>query len=247
MSIKLLTEDDFTPRSFPAAARQFGRKVAIPADYLDKLSAANRARAFTIAQVNNARLLQQARNLLAKAIEDGPAWPQIRRQLLAMFDTAGVPPPALYRLRFAFEENVRQAYSDARRAVLDDPEITGVFAYRQYLTVGNGTAGYKNVRPEHAVLHLKVFAWDDPLWDLFTPPWDYGCRCSFIALTAGQVKRGRLTVWTYRGGQLRPVKGKGKRAGLKPNRRYRRAGPEGPEFDFSGLDDDLRRAIEAAD
>lgn len=174
MPINLLTENDFTPRTFPEAAKQFGRKVAIPADYLEELSAANRARAFTIAKVNNARLLQKARDLLAKAIEEGMAWPDIRRQLLSMFDTAGVPPPALYRLRFAFEENVRQAFSDARRAVLDDPEIAGAFPYRMYLTVGNGTPGYRNVRATHAVLHKKVFAWNDAIWNVFAPPWEHG-------------------------------------------------------------------------
>jgi uncharacterized protein with gpF-like domain len=138
------------------------------------------------------------------------------------------------------QENARRAYADARTAVLDSPEVKAVFGYRMYLTVGNGRPGYRNVRPEHAVLHRKVFRADDPAWRYFTPPWDFGCRCSTIALTAGQVARRKLQVWTYAGGVLRPVNAK-KGVKLGPNKKYHRGGEK---LDLSSLDADLRLIVE---
>ncbi|MCH7995014.1 MAG: hypothetical protein IIB57_11305, partial [Planctomycetes bacterium] len=64
------------------------------------------------------------------------------------------------------------------------------FPFRQYLTVGNGTAGINSVRPEHAMLHGLVFRVDDEFWEYHEPPWEEGCRCFTRGLTEGQVRRG---------------------------------------------------------
>lgn len=242
MSINVLTKDDFRPKSFEEARAAFARKIPLTSDAFDRLASEHRRRAFRIATVNNARLVQQARDMLAKAVEDGRPFAEFRRELLALFDSAGVPRPALYRLQLVFRQNVLHAYSEARREVLDRPEITAAFPYRMYLTVGNGTPGVRNVRPEHAALHRKVFRWNDPFWVEFLPPWDYGCRCTFVALTAADVKRMRVVVWTYKGGMVQPLAGKrGKRFALKPHPDF---GSDKVEFDLSNLDAELRRVVE---
>lgn len=189
MTVSLLSADDFKPKAATEAEASFGRKVAVPSEVFDRLSTEARQQAFRIAGVHKARLLQRARNLVKRAIRDGTPFPTVRRQLQALFADEGVKSPALARLRLIFTQNSAQAYNDARREVLDDPEVTAAFPYRMYMTVGNGTPGFRGVRPTHAALHRKVFAWDDPFWDSHTPPWEFGCRCTTVALTAGQVKR----------------------------------------------------------
>jgi len=243
MPIGALAEADFQPRPHGEAARHFAKKVPLTSEMFDRLTTEQRGRAFRIAKLDNARLVQRARDLLERAVRDGTSFRDFRRSLLEAFGGEGVPAPALSRLRLAFRQNSMAAYNDARRETLDDPEIAGAFPFRRYMTVGNGRAGVNNVRATHAALHGKVFRGDDPFWDIFTPPWEYGCRCTFIALTAGQVRRGRIMVWTYAGGGVRPLTAKAKGRGfpLAPNPRFSRALED---LDLGSLDDDLRKIVE---
>jgi len=243
--INVLSEADFRPRGFAEARRAFDAKVPITEEEFERLSVRNKAQAFKVAQVNNARLLQRIRDIAGRAIEEGTEWRLVRQRLNAEFAAAGIPPAPLNRLRFMFEDSTRRAYSEARVEMLD--EHADAFPYRQYLTVGNGVAGVSNVRAEHAALHRKVFRWDDLAMQpgAFLPPWDYGCRCGVIPLTAGMVRRGRMTVWTYSGGAIRPTDGpQAKRAKpikLEPNPNYDRSAKR---FDLSELDADLRKIVE---
>ncbi len=243
MPISELTKADFTPRSFDEAAKRFAKKVPLSSDDFDRLQAANRSKAFRIFAVNKAQTVQRVRDMMEKAIRDGTSFADFRRQVAAMFEGQGNASPALGRLKLAFRQNAMQAYNDSRRDALDKKEISDAFGFRQYLTVGNGTPGVRNVRDDHAALHGKVFKWNDPFWDRFTPPWDYNCRCTFVALTAGQVKRARLIVWTYKGGHVRPVTDKRpKKIEIKPSRAFNRF--KDAEFDLAGLDADLRSIVE---
>lgn len=42
------------------------------------------------------------------------------------------------------------------------------------------TAGDDKVRAEHAVLHNTTLPIDDPFWDEYLPPLDWGCRCTTV-------------------------------------------------------------------
>ncbi len=239
MPFKLLSKHDFTPKPATEAAESFGRKIAVPSDVFDRISAEAKSKAFRIAGVHKARLVQRARDIVKKAIEEGTPFPDVRRALTALFAKEDIPRPSLARLRLTFQQNAQQAYNDSRRELLDDPEITSAFPFRQYLTVGNGTAGVRGVRPEHAALHNLVFRWDDPFWDAHTPPWDYGCRCTFIALTPGQVKRRKLKVRNL-GFVRKQIKVAGQRKrGIDANAAFVRG-----DLDLSSIDKEIRKAVE---
>ena len=182
MPLSLLTENDFRPKRHTEAERAFGRKVALSKDAFDRLSVANKAHAFSVAQVHNAQLVQAIRDVMGRSIRDGRTFAQIHREILALFDGAGIPKISLQRLRFAYQENARQSYSDARSDAMTDPETAATFPFWRYITVGNGTPGFRGVRADHAVLHGKIFAVDDPFWRRFKPPWDFGCRCGTVHL-----------------------------------------------------------------
>lgn len=240
MTVSILAKTDFAPRSANDAARHFAKKAALTDDVFASLSAAAKRYAFRVAGVHKAHLIQDVRDKILAAIEKGTNWSQVQRELLAKFDTEGVPRPALHRLKMMFTTNAQQAYNDARRDVLDDAEISEAFPFRQYLTVGNGVAGVNNVRAEHAALHGKVFAWDDPFWDEHTPPWGFNCRCTFVALTAGQVKGLGVKVLDLDYVRTRiPVPGTNKR-GIAAQPEFARGGT----FDLSGIDAELRSALE---
>jgi hypothetical protein len=245
MAVTALVKDDFKVKGHVEAARFFGKKTALKSWQFEQLSAANRARAFRIAGVERLRLVQQVRNFIKKAIEDGTPWRDVLNKMEALFGTAGVPKPSLARLRTVYRSNTLHAYAVARNEVLNDPEVVRGFPFRQYLSVGNGRPGVNNVRDVHAGFHAKIFRHDDPFWAHFSPPWEWGCRCFVVALTAGQV--GRKTVWTYKGGALVPVagagKGKPKRLKAKPHPDFDfpRDSFDGKQFDLKGLDAALQR------
>ncbi len=234
MPINVLTETDFRARTFDQAAKQFGRKVPLTTEQFEELAAVQRRHAFRIAEVNNARLIQAVRNRLETAIKQGRSFRDFRLELVRLFEAADIPPPAMHRLKLIFRQNTLQAYSDARSERLDRPDMMEAFPYRQYLTVGNGTPGFKNVRRDHAVLHGLVFRSDDPFWKRYTPPWDYNCRCSFRSVRASEVKRKKLKV--------RGVSHVQRKLKVKPRRDF--GIDSAGEFDLSGLSEELRKAIE---
>lgn len=238
MTISLLQTSDFSPKSFDQAAKALAKKAALSSEDFERLAIANRAHAFRIAGVHNAAVVQQIRDAITRGLREGDTFAQIREELLKLFDTGGIPRPSLNRLRFAFEEQTRQAYATARDQALDTPETAATFSFWQYRTLGD-----RRVRPEHDALDGKVFRVADKSVARFRPPWDFGCRCQRMPLTEGQVKRERLTVWTYGGGSFRPVDRKIKRKGLRiaPNPKYDRSSKR---LRLSGLDADLRRLVE---
>ena len=72
----------------------------------------------------------------------------------------------------------------ARDRVLRSPAVARRFPYWRYVTQLD-----EGVRPNHAALHGKVFAINDPFWDKYNPPWDWGCRCGKIAVNKRQLKK----------------------------------------------------------
>jgi len=239
MPLSVLTKTDFEPKSFAEAWRHFARKAPLTSDAFEKLSVEAKAHAFRVATVHKAKLIQAVRDKVLKAIDAGTSWSEVQRAILAEFDTEGVAKPRLHRLRSMFLMNTQQAYNDARRETLDEPDISEAFPFRQYLTVGNGTAGINGVRATHAALHEKIFAWDDPFWDAHTPPWEWGCRCTFVALTAGQVRALGVKVIDLDYVRRRIAVPGTERKGIPENPGFARG-----TFDLSSIDEELREAVE---
>lgn len=236
MPLSAITKTDFEPKPAIEAARSFARKVALPEDAVERLSEEAKPLAFRMAGIHKALLIQRVRDIMERAIRDGTDFRDVRLRLLEAFDSEGVPAPALHRLRLTFQQNAMEAYNDARRVMLDDPAVTSAFPFRQYLTVSPGSA---SVRPTHAALHGLVFRWDDPFWDEHTPPWEFGCRCTFVALTAGQVKRMGVKVrgvgYIRKGIRVAGQKGRG----IAANPAFARG-----KFNLKGIESELRKALE---
>ena len=227
-SIGALTTKDFTPRPPEEARKKFQEKAALTSEVFERLSAQAKQRAFRIAGVHKARLITAVKRRIDAAMKRGKTWAEARKELVTLFDAAGVPKPTLAHLRQNFVTNTQQAYNDARREVLEEERET--FPYWQYLTVGNGTAGYKGVRAEHAALHKLVFRADDPFWDRHYPPWGFHCRCTVIALTPGQVAALKVSVR-----DLRYVR---KKLRIGPDESFIRG-----RLDLRGIEKELQEAV----
>lgn len=91
------------------------------------------------------------------------------------------------RLELIYRTNMAAAESAGRYK--DFIESAPERPYWQYLAVLDAAT-----RPSHRALHGKVFLWNDPFWNTFWPPLDWGCRCMVRKLTAAQVRRMGLKV-----------------------------------------------------
>lgn len=233
MPVSALTTEDFKPKNLKAARRHFESKVPLTAKEFDQLSAELKQRAFTIAKVNNARVIQRARNIVAKALDGQATYREVRIQLQKLLNVKDLAPGILQRIGIVYRQNALQAFSVARRKAMEHPDVRGVFQFWRYMTVGNGTPGVGGVRAEHARLHGQVFHIDDPIWKVIYPPWGWNCRCFVIPLTERLVKSQGLKV--QNGGKF----------GVAPEEDVKSPSSlfDQQQFDLSGLDPDLREKL----
>lgn len=155
---------------------------------------ADHARAFTVAKAARLDVLSELRDSLDRAIEEGQTLRQFSRELAPRLRKLGwwgvrdgVQLGSWNRLRTIFDTNMRVSYSAAHyRAQIANKEARPYWQYHQIQR--------DSKRDDHAVLHLKVFRADDPIWDRFYPPNGWSCGCWIRALTEAQVKAMGLTV-----------------------------------------------------
>ncbi|NSY36586.1 phage head morphogenesis protein [Pseudoalteromonas sp. JC28] len=181
-----------------AAAYFKSKGYAISDEWHDVLTTAH-AKAFTVARVQSMEVLEAIRKKVDSAIAEGLTAKQFREQLTPELQKLGwwgktkneqgdsVQLGSPYRLNNIYRTNLQTAYMSGRyRRMLARSKT---HPYWQYVAIDDA-----QTRPEHRLLHGKVFRFDDPIWQTIYPPNGWGCRCRVRALTAEQVKARGLTV-----------------------------------------------------
>ncbi|WKS99783.1 phage minor head protein [Gallibacterium salpingitidis] len=161
------------------------------------------ARAFTVAKATRAEILETLRQATTDAIEKGIPESEFIKNLepklrelgwwgkQVVVDSSGnaeiVQLGSPRRLRTILQTNKITAYHTARYAqqmanVDEEP-------YWQYVSVRDS-----RTRASHLALHGKIYRYDDPIWEVFYPPNDWGCRCRVRALSEFRVNKNGLTV-----------------------------------------------------
>ncbi|WP_440053366.1 phage head morphogenesis protein [Pseudoalteromonas sp. T1lg65] len=167
-------------------------------EWHDVLTTAH-AKAFTVARVQSMEILEAIRQYTDTALAEGLTAKQFREQLTPELQRLGwwgktkneqgdsVQLGSPYRLNNIYRTNLQTAYMSGRyRRMLARSKT---HPYWQYVAIDDA-----QTRPEHRLLHGKVFRFDDPIWQTIFPPNGWGCRCRVRALTAEQVKARGLTV-----------------------------------------------------
>ncbi|ASD67713.1 phage minor head protein [Pseudoalteromonas piscicida] len=171
---------------------------AISDEWHDVLTTAH-AKAFTVARVQSMEVLEAIRKYTDTALAEGLTAKQFREQLTPELQRLGwwgktkneqgdsVQLGSPYRLNNIYRTNLQTAYMSGRyRRMLARSKT---HPYWQYVAIDDA-----QTRPEHKLLHGKVFRFDDPIWQIIYPPNGWGCRCRVRALTEAQVKARGLTV-----------------------------------------------------
>ena len=155
-------------------------------------------RAFTVAKMASATLLDDVRKSLDKAMAEGQSFQEWRKDIIPKLqgvwlgktygdlwdgmtpaEQAGKTPPTpeerdrvikASRLETIFRTNMFNAYAAGRyRQLKEDADI---YPYWRYVTAKDSA-----VRPAHRALEGKVFKADDPFWSTHYPPNGFNCRC----------------------------------------------------------------------
>lgn len=161
-------------------------------------------KAFTVAKVTRLDVLQDIRNILQEALDEGKTGRWFEKELTPLLQKKGwwgkketVDPEtgeiervqlgSPWRLQTIYRTNLQTAYMAGRYA--GQMENVDDRPYWMYVAVMDDCT-----RPEHAALNGKVFPYDDPFWDAFYPPNGWGCRCRVVPVTADYVARSGIRI-----------------------------------------------------
>jgi SPP1 gp7 family putative phage head morphogenesis protein len=161
---------------FDEASAFFADKMAMSPEEFAALEDWAKLRAFTVATVTKAEILQDLLDAVQVAIDNGLTLADFRSALDDIMETRGWEGITPWHAETVFRTNIQSAYgagrlSQQRAAAVD-------FPFLMYVTVRDD-----RVREEHAALDGVVRAINDPFWSVYYPPWDYNCRCDAEALS----------------------------------------------------------------
>lgn len=149
-----------------------------------------KARAFAVAGVESADVLQRLRERLAD-LPAGGQWDDIKKDLVTDLSpflvtsddpekAAGQARGAVARAELLLRIHGFQSYSAAAHRELD--EQRDVFTHWKYLSMED-----RKVRHTHAALNGTILPHDSPFWRYHYPPWEWGCRCQVVGMMEDEV------------------------------------------------------------
>lgn len=183
--------DDWEPIiRFPLlenAARSLAeRNILTPREFAE-IGADVKRQAFTVAGQASEQAIEKIRDALVETIDEGPSLKIFREKVEEAVDAGGIGTAHVENI---FRTNIATAFHQGYDEILQHPIVADLFPYQAYIPIRDA-----RVRPEHLALETlgidgtNIYRRDDPFWDLFTPPWNFQCRCSINALTVEAAAR----------------------------------------------------------
>lgn len=166
-------------------------------NWQEQLEAAH-ARAFTVAKATKAEVLETLRLSVENAIKNGVSERDFIKNLQPELERLGwwgkkkiidergkeqtVQLGSPHRLKRTLRTNKITAYHAGRYA--EQMANTDEQPYWQYVAVSDS-----RTRASHLALNMKIYRYDDPIWQTMYPPNDWGCRCRVRALSEFRMQK----------------------------------------------------------
>lgn len=144
--------------------------------------------AFTIAGVEQERIMAQVQAAIAAAIQPGVTIKEIEQAARDAFRTYGVTWQTPFHAETVFRTNIQSALHDARWEMLHDPQINAQVAFLEYEAMEDS-----RVRASHRMMDGVIRPIDDPVWQTWWPPNGYNCRCRVRAISQDEAQRRSLS------------------------------------------------------
>lgn len=144
-------------------------------------------KAFFMSGLERDFILKKVKQVLYNSIKTGSTLKDtihaVETELTPYFEKGLVDEEALtgYRLETVVRTNTNEAYNEGRKAFFQAPELEGYVQAYQYSAILDD-----RVRPNHAWMDAKIYDVNDPIWDVWTPPNGFNCRCLLVPITADE-------------------------------------------------------------
>jgi hypothetical protein len=163
------------------AAESLFRRRILTREQFDAADAAARGQAFTIAGDLSRDTLETIRDVLAETVQEGASLESFKDNLGERLAKSFAGPGHLENV---FRTKVQAAYHDGHDELADHPIVAELFPFQEYLAIHDARARHNHRQLEQLGLNGTNVYWrTDPFWNVFTPPWDYQCRCGINLLT----------------------------------------------------------------
>lgn len=176
---------------FKEAAAFLQKKTPLSESEYKTLDDACRAKAFTVSGYTSLEILQKFLDELADACENGTTKKEFMERMNDFLLRNGYEGLNPFRADVIFRTNMQSAYNAGHYKSMTDETTKKLRPYWKYVTAGDG-----EVRESHAQMDGRIYAADDPIWDIWYPPNGYRCRCSVVSMTKKQVERSGIPVST---------------------------------------------------
>jgi uncharacterized protein with gpF-like domain len=170
-----------------AALKDLAKRRIVTRRDFDVMSEAARRGAFTVARQNTADAVEQIHQALMETIQEGPSHAEFRQKIENRLGSGAI---RAGHLETIYRTNVAAAFAAGQEQIAADPVVRTVLPFARYDAIRDARA-----RPEHLALETlgldgtNAYWASDPLWSLFSPPWDFNCRCTKTFLTVRQAAR----------------------------------------------------------
>lgn len=179
---------------------------AVSWDWRDTWKEAH-AKAFTVAKGMKLDILSDIRGAVDTAMKSGETFGDFKKKLAPILKAKGwwgkvpvdmvphdpdTPPPegvggevwlgSPWRLQTIFRTNLQSSMM-AGRYVQMSAQIKNR-PYWQYIAVMDAST-----RPDHAMMHGRIFLANDPIWNTWYPPNGFNCRCRVKSLSGREIAR----------------------------------------------------------
>ncbi len=158
------------------------KRVGYTAGGYRRLDEAARRYAFTIAGQQRRIVIDAAAEAIRNTLERGDTVRDFARAVRQAAAEAGVDPLSPWRIKQVWQQNVSTALSAGRLASQRSAEVKKVLPSLTYHSIRDGRE-----RADHRALDGMTKPVDDPIWQTYYPPWDWGCRCWVTSTTTTKV------------------------------------------------------------
>lgn len=163
------------------AAARLEAKGAMTRMAFDSVAKNVSEEAFTIAKQSSVDTIAAVQKAMVEDINEGTSLDSFRTRIEETIEGTPIGPAHLENV---YRTNVQRSFHEGHDALASDPIVAEIFPYQEYLAIHDSRARLEHVDLEKLGLNgTNIYRRDDPFWDLFTPPWDYQCRCGINLLT----------------------------------------------------------------